>query len=218
MAKRTPALDSTLNQVAEIPHINEDSTRQELQAKCGELGTRLEGLNARQGKIEQRISLRVSNQAASVHRLLENPMAEVDLSDGLHEEHQKVRADADIVRRALVALDAQIVQQEAERDGWACAVLKPAHRRNVRVTLNAQLALHRAVRQQESIRDGLVGKGYSRTSHLVPHYHGDFRLGLGDPNTWLSGDLRTARDEGFISEAERIGLMRGDIETLDETA
>ena len=215
MAKRT--LDSTLNQVAEIPPMSEDPTRRALQAKRGELGTRLEGLNARQGKIEQRISLRVSNQAASVHRLLENPMAEVDLSDGLHEEHQKVRANADIVRRALVALDAQIVQQEAERDGWACAVLKPAHRRNVRVTLNAQLALHRAAMQQESLRDGLVAKGFVRTSHLVPHFHPDFRFGLGDPNTWLSGDLRTARDEGFISEAERIGLMQGNI-ALDETA
>lgn len=216
MTKRTST--SLLDPLAEIPHINEDSTRQELQAKRGELGTRLEGLNARQWKIGQRISLRVNNQAASVQRLIQNPRAEVDLSDGLHEEHQKVLSDIEIVKKALVALDAQILQQEAERDGWACAMLKPAHRLNVRVTLNAQLALHRAVRQQESIRDGLVGKGYSRTSQLVPHFHHDFRFGLGDPNTWLSADLRTARDEGFLSEAERIGLMRGDIETLDETA
>ena len=75
-----------------------------------------------------------------------------------------------------------------------------------------------AARQQDATRDALVGKGYSRTSHLVPHFHYDFRFGLGDPNTWLSADLRTARDEGFLSEAERIGLMRGDIEALDETA
>ena len=118
----------------------------------------------------------------------------------------------------MVALDAQILQQEAGRDAWACAMLKPAHRRNVRATLNAQLPLHRAARQQDATRDALVGKGYSRTSHLVPHFHYDFRFGLGDPNTWLSADLRTARDEGFLSEAERIGLMRGDIEALDETA
>lgn len=122
------------------------------------------------------------------------------------------------MKKALVALDAQILQQEAERDGWACSVLKPAHRRNVRVTLNAQLALHRAVTQQESLRDALVKKGYSRTSQLIPHFHGDFVSGLSDPNSWLCGDLRIARDGGFLSEAERIGLVRGDIESLDETA
>ena len=214
-----PTRTSTgLDPLAEIPHINEDPTRRALQAKRGELWTRLDGLNARQQHIEQRISLSVSNQTASVERLLHNPMAEVDRSDGLHEEHQKVRSDIDIVRRALVALDAQILQQEAERDGWACRVSRPAYRRNVRVTLNAQLALHRAVRQQESIRDDLVNKGYSRTSHLAAHFHHDFRFGLLDPNTWLSADLRTARDEGFITEEERIALTRGDLERLDETA
>ena len=217
MVKRTPALDLIFNQLAEIPHMSDGSDRQALQVKHGELTTRIDGLTARLGKIEQRISLRVSNQAACVQRLLADPMAEVDLSDGLHEEYQKVLSDKEIVRKALVALDAQILQQEAERDAWACSMLKPAHRANVRATLNAQIVLHRAVMKQESLREGLVGKGYSRTSHLVPHYHGDFRSGLGDPNTWLSGDLRLARDEGFLSEAERIGLMRGDIETLDET-
>ena len=218
MVKRTPALSSTLNQAAEIPHISEDPTRRALQAKRGELGTRLDALNARQWKIEQRISLRVSNQGAAVQRLLENPLAEVDLADGLQEEYRKILSDREIVKKAVVALDAQILQQEAERDAWACAVLKPAHRMNVRATLNAQLALHRVVKQQEAIRDALTARGYSRTSHLVPHYHPHFLLGLGDPNTWLSGDLRTAREEGFVSEEERVGLMRGDIETLDATA
>lgn len=215
MMKRTSTL---LDPLAEIPHINEDLPRRALQAKRGELATRLEGLNARQQNIDQQISLRVSNQTASVERLLHNPMAEVDLADGLHAEHQKVLSDIDIVRRAIVALDQQILRQEAERDGWACAVLKPAHRRHVRAALNAQLALHQTVKAQEAIRDGLVAKGYSRTSHLVPHFHPDFRFGLGDPNTWLSADLRTAKDEGFLSEEERISLLRGDIETLDETA
>ena len=215
MTTRTSTL---LDPLADIPHINEDPTRRALQAKRGELGTRLDGLKTRQGNIEQRITLRVSNQTASVERLLHNPAAEVDRADGLHEEHQKVLSDIDIVRRALVALDAQILQQEAERDGWACAMLKPAHRANVRATLNAQLALHKAVRQQESIRDGLVGKGYARTSQLVPHYHLDFRSGLVDPNSWLAGDLRIAAGEGFITEQERIALTQGALEFLDEAS
>ena len=127
-------------------------------------------------------------------------------------------SDADIVRRALLAIDSQILQQEAECDGQACTMLKPAHRTRVRATINAQLALHRAVKQQEAIRDALTARGYARTSHLAPHFHPDFRFDLTNPNSWLSADLRTARDEGFLTEAERIGLMRGDIETLDETA
>lgn len=209
---------STTPALGDIPHASENQTHRSLMAKRGELGTRLDALTAWQAEIEQRTSSSVSNQAAAVHRLLENPMAEVDLSDGLIEGNRKVFSDIDIVRRAIVALDAEILRQEAEHDGNACAALKPLHRRHVREVLNAQLALHRAVRRQESIRDGLVGKGYSRTSQLVPHFHQDFRFGLDDINSWLASDLRTAMGEGFVSEAERSGLMRGEIETLDETA
>ena len=93
MAKRTPALDSALNQVADIPHIDEDSTRRSLHAKRTELRMRLQGLVARQGKIEQRINLRVTSRGSSVQRLLENPKAEVDQSDDLLEEHKKVVSD-----------------------------------------------------------------------------------------------------------------------------
>ena len=97
MVKRTPALSLTLNQRAEIPHMSDDADRQALQVNRDELATRVDGLTARLGKIEQRISLRVSNQAACVQRLLADPRAEVDLSDGLHEEYRKILSDREIV-------------------------------------------------------------------------------------------------------------------------
>ena len=130
MTTRTSTQPDTL---AAIPRLDEDPTRRALQATRDELGTRLDGLKTRQQNIEQRISLSVSNQTAAVERLLRNPMAEVDRADGLQEEHQKVLSDIEIVKKALVALDAQILQHEAERDGWACRVSRPAYRRNVRV-------------------------------------------------------------------------------------
>ena len=145
----TTRTSTRLDPLADIPHINEDPTRRALQAKRGELGTRLDGLKTRQGNIEQRITLRVSNQTASVERLLHNPAAEVDRSDGLQAELQKALADADIVRRALTVLDTQMIQLESECAGRACAMLKPAYRANVRATLNAQIRLHKAVRQKD---------------------------------------------------------------------
>lgn len=201
--------------LANIPHISADPPLRALRATRLELGTRVDGLNARQQEIEQRITLNVSNQTVSVERLLADPLAEVDRSDGLQAELQKALADADIVRRALTVLDMQMIQLESECAGRACAMLQPAHRANVRSTINAMLDLYRATVRQEALRANLVRKGYTRTSHLIPHFPHDFMFGLQDPNSWLSMDLRSAESEGFITPEEYSALICGSIEHLD---
>lgn len=192
--------------------------------KISVLRDQIAALRARQSEASRQQEalfdvLRMARSTSPVHTLaallMEDPAAQPIEAPGVQSQLHDVQLLLESITRAITAKEAEIVAVSAEADAAACREVLPTHRSNVRATINAVLALHRAITAQDELRMDLNRKGVERTSQLIPLYPSQFRDGMGDPNSWLSSFMRNAVADGFISEPERIAIMTGDAGALD---
>ncbi len=193
-------------------------------SKIEVLRERLLALRGRQSEARRRETelfgeLREARGTSPVHDLERLLLLDATASPvqavGAHEKVRDVQILLEGVSRAIKATELEILQLQAEEDAKACRDALPAHRRNVRMTINAVLSLHRSVVAQDQLRLDLALKGVERTSQLVPLFPRQFLDGMADPNSFISLFMRNAVDAGFITEWERVKVLKGELDELD---
>jgi hypothetical protein len=146
--------------------------------------------------------------------LVENPAITSAELAAHRDELARIRSTRQAIAKAIdvVQLDARNLRAQLDSD--ACRLVAPVHRRNCRKTINALLALHRSIAAQQALREQLRAKGVHYTEVLQPCFPPEFLAGPDDVNSRLSLFLFSAVEQGTMSEAERIDLMRQSIELL----
>jgi hypothetical protein len=147
--------------------------------------------------------------------LLKDPTADVGAINTCQTELSSLHQTLEAIRRATSQTETEILSRESELDAAACRAVHSLHRRNVRVTINAALALQRSIVEQDNLRLELNARGVHRTSQLVGFVHGDFLTGPEDIHSWLAGQLRDLAGTRFLTEAERLALQSGELAELD---
>lgn len=188
-----------------------------------ELHSRLQALRDRRDvetQARETIRERMNNvQGTSLDRLVAALVGDPAASnlDASNVREELARADRMLegIRLAIRQTEQEILQAECELDATDCRKVAGLHRKNVRQTINAVLALHHAVAAQQGLIRQLSQRGVGRTSHLVSFFPIEFAEELTDSNSYLSTSLREAVQLGFMTEAERVGLLQGRITVLD---
>lgn len=217
--KTQQTLDESRSVLDLLPDRSEDEA-------LGALIKRQEALRSRLHQGEQRIAtiqqkLLTAQSAISAERLaealLENPSAEMEELQPLHNELNMLVQSADALRLAIQQGEREILHYEAELDAAACRTVSELHRHNVRATINAMLRLHQAIRKQDELRVELARRGVGRTGHLQPFGHSHFMEGPEDIYSWLSSQMRELVGWHFLTEHERLALQQGTLSELDLT-
>lgn len=194
-----------------------DEGLQALRQRQATLHANIEVERQRLANLEEKLAeaRRVSHLDRFADALLGDPDASLTQIQSLQGEHTLAVQRLSGLNRAVQLGAKEIEDYEAELDAIDCRTVAPLHRQNVRGVVNAMLHLHREIVQQLDLYRALQARGVQRTSHLRGFNHGDFEIGLVDPSSWLSFQLRELVEFKFISEDERVSLLQGRATELD---
>jgi hypothetical protein len=214
-AKQT--IDESRSVLDSLPDRSADEVLRSLLARQAALQKRQRECQKHIDTIQQ--ALQESRATPSTERfaqaLMKDPTALVGNNHTLLTELDSLGRTLNGLHRASQQGQEEIMNRECELDGAACRAVHPLHRRNLRATINASLALQRSIVEQENLRLDLNARGVHRTSWLLAFAHGDFWTGPEDIHSWLSGQLRDLAGSEILTEAERLALQSGEIAELD---
>ena len=220
----TPTTETDEEIFNSIVSISENASVVELRGKETALSQRrTEAVQHHEQAERQRQELGMVNaEIISANALLRNSDAELSASSREMMNQQLLAAQHELasIDKALHLLERQLMQAESEASASACraVAVERLHRKNNRRTVNALLGLIAAQDRQQQIHAELNRRGHYRTSYLGTNFFvSDFGR-LDDCQSWVSSLLRDAMQEGLISEAERIGISRGEMTAIDENA
>lgn len=147
--------------------------------------------------------------------LRSNPTASGLDAKSAQEELSHVDRLLEGIQLAIQHTERDLLQAQSELDAADCKKVAVWHRRNVRESINRMLELQRSVAAQQDLIQQLSARGVERTGFLQLHYPVEFAEGLADSNSYLSAFFRESVQLGFMTEAERVGLLQGRITVLD---